>query len=41
MGKENVFFGIDDYMALYSPYIKRKGTGSIWRSGEIVWINPW
>ena len=23
MGKENVFFGIDDYMAMYSPYIKR------------------
>ena len=23
MKKENVFFGIDDYMAMYSPYIKR------------------
>ena len=23
MEKETVFFGIDDYMALYSPYIKR------------------
>ena len=23
MEKENVFFGIDDYMAMYSPYIKR------------------
>jgi len=23
MEKENVFFGIDDYMALYAPYIKR------------------
>ena len=23
MEKENVFFGIADYMAMYSPYIKR------------------
>ena len=23
MEKENVFFGIDDYMAMYAPYIKR------------------
>jgi len=24
METKNVFFGIDDYMAMYSPYIKRE-----------------